>query len=467
MRRALIALALLIAPTLAFAAFWIGQTKAPAAATCTTNGSDGYAGAPTGTPQYPTILNSYAAVPSWCVAGVHYHVGYPSNISLANPSSLGLSVAVSSASGAVLTFSSVPAGVTVGQYVFDVSRPPWSSYGAITAGTRVMSKTTTTVTLTENIAGFINSGEIISFANNEGVYPDSIGFAVYMPETGFTLSGIDFSVNNGWGVYVGGTGTTAGSFGNNSIVENCNFLVGTNGLAPIVIASSAAGVTVQFNTIDGQQLTNGIGIGLISSNGVGTHLIQYNWLKNAYSETIVYGQDLSTAPTTNLTIRFNIIENSGFGYPTAHGDWIQLVNAGGNLNSATLSYNLWRQTVQAGGGGTQGLSLMSANEAGQGPTLTTTVANNVMIALGSNTVDEFTIFDTTNMGAPPSTNGTGVNSNNYMDPTGLVYWYWYVGAFNGGTGGDGPYSGTVSGSGNINMVSGATITPTNATRGYP
>jgi len=59
----------------AFASFQVNNTAVTG--TCTTNGSDGFAGAPSGTPQFPTILNTYGSnAPTWCVAGVHYLVGY-------------------------------------------------------------------------------------------------------------------------------------------------------------------------------------------------------------------------------------------------------------------------------------------------------------------------------------------------------------------------------------------------------
>lgn len=46
---------------------------------------DGSANAPTGTPQFPTVLNSYAARPPWKVAGVDYRVGINTGVSLISP----------------------------------------------------------------------------------------------------------------------------------------------------------------------------------------------------------------------------------------------------------------------------------------------------------------------------------------------------------------------------------------------
>lgn len=47
--------------------------------------ADGASGAPSGTAQYPSILNGYATRPPWKVAGVDYAVGIPSSVTLQDP----------------------------------------------------------------------------------------------------------------------------------------------------------------------------------------------------------------------------------------------------------------------------------------------------------------------------------------------------------------------------------------------
>jgi hypothetical protein len=47
--------------------------------------NDGSANAPTGTPQYPHLLDSYTLRPPWQVAGVDYYVGYPAGTVLKDP----------------------------------------------------------------------------------------------------------------------------------------------------------------------------------------------------------------------------------------------------------------------------------------------------------------------------------------------------------------------------------------------
>lgn len=55
----------------------------------TVNGyADGGAAPPTGSIQYPTILNGYSHKPAWQVAGVNYYVGVPTGTTLSDPSTI-------------------------------------------------------------------------------------------------------------------------------------------------------------------------------------------------------------------------------------------------------------------------------------------------------------------------------------------------------------------------------------------
>jgi hypothetical protein len=74
-RKLFFTIMLLACVTSAHAGFAIFQTASNGVAACTTNGSDGFAGAPAVSPQHPTLLASYVAPPGWCVAGVGYGVG--------------------------------------------------------------------------------------------------------------------------------------------------------------------------------------------------------------------------------------------------------------------------------------------------------------------------------------------------------------------------------------------------------
>lgn len=203
----------------------------------------------------------------------------------------------------------------------------------------------------------LNNPETISMA---GVSVDSTNHTVTITGNNVTLGGYDFSLNGGWQVYVAG---------NNDTIENCNFTVGSNGQTPISVGvngSTASNTTIEYNTINGNQASNGIGFGLIECNGTGTTTIEYNSITNAYSENMVIGNNTSAA--ANYVIQYNLIENAGYGFAAgAHGDWIQQYNAPGDvINSLQINYNTFVQTVAPGGGGTQGLSLQSANLARSG-----------------------------------------------------------------------------------------------------
>lgn len=63
---------------------------------------DGSANAPTGTPQFPNLLNGYAFRPSRQVAGVDYRVGINTGVSLASPTTIAISGVNIDASGHVV-----------------------------------------------------------------------------------------------------------------------------------------------------------------------------------------------------------------------------------------------------------------------------------------------------------------------------------------------------------------------------
>lgn len=57
--------------------------------------ADGASGAPSGTAQFPTILNGYAVRPPWKVAGVEYAVGIPTGTTLKDPGTAGIPAGLS------------------------------------------------------------------------------------------------------------------------------------------------------------------------------------------------------------------------------------------------------------------------------------------------------------------------------------------------------------------------------------
>jgi large repetitive protein len=263
-----------------------------------------------------------------------------------------------------------------------------------------------------------------------------------------TFSGVNNAVINGWDFSLEG-GWTVLINSNNATIENSNFKVGTNLRTPIIVSNSANNVTIQNNVIDGAGLNNGIGWGLIEGNAYGTTTIQYNWIKNAFSEDIVLGTSPNGPASQN--IQYNLIENAGMGFNQgAHGDWIQVVaSPRQTISDLELNFNTWIQDLPDTVARTQGLSLLSANMA-QGSVLKEGISNNTFVAPGPsiNQVNYFVIVDTTFL------NGSATVGNNYYNPTGINGSFLWAGNYNAGGVGVGPYNGTVNTLNNYNMVNG-------------
>jgi hypothetical protein len=66
--------------------------------------NDGFANAPTGTAQFPSLLSGYAVRAPWYVAGVNYRVGINTSVTLLNPSTIPTSGNISR-SGTVITLA--------------------------------------------------------------------------------------------------------------------------------------------------------------------------------------------------------------------------------------------------------------------------------------------------------------------------------------------------------------------------
>src|SRR5882724_3061524 len=81
--------------------------------------NDGLANAPANAPQMPTLLNGYAARPTWNVAGVDYAVGYASGTTLKAPSTISMAgVTVDSANHIIKINGS---NVTLSGYDFSLN----------------------------------------------------------------------------------------------------------------------------------------------------------------------------------------------------------------------------------------------------------------------------------------------------------------------------------------------------------
>jgi Bacterial Ig-like domain/RTX calcium-binding nonapeptide repeat (4 copies) len=266
-----------------------------------------------------------------------------------------------------------------------------------------------------------------------GVSVNTADHIVYVTGNNVTLDGYDFSLNGGWQVYVNGDNTT---------IRNSYFKTGSNGLDPIYCYLDADNVTILNNVIDGNAANAGYGA-LITHAGGGNLTIQYNWLRNSYSDGIdAYIHDNGSGAV--IDIRYNLIENTALGPSTVHGD---IAVGDGHIASWTFAYNTY---IKDKGAGTQG------------------------IGLGHNAVDSARI-DSANSSNNTIIDKTGgmnwafaVSDGDLYGPYTISNNYAYLGAstaffsLNGRNSGSGNGTGTVTRFDNVNMKTGGAF-PGNVT----
>jgi hypothetical protein len=248
------------------------------------------------------------------------------------------------------------------------------------------------------------------------------------------VSGWDFSLEGGWTVQVNG---------DNATIASSNFKAGAN-LRPFIFTGSPSALTIVNNVFDGAGVNLNPATGLLYLGASGTTTIAYNWIKNAYYQFIQ--SSAGASGTSTQLVEYNVFENAGLGSPQgAHGDWIQDFSATPGIapwQDVEVTFNTFIQNDPAAA--TQGLSIPGS--AGNTQTfLNITMSSNT--AVMKTNVNYAFIVDTTWL------NGTGSLRDNYVDPTGVVGSWAFVGNY----GANGPYSGTVSKSGNINMLDGSAL----------
>jgi len=261
---------------------------------------------------------------------------------------------------------------------------------------------------------------------------------------GAVVDGFDFSLDGGWMASIDGANCT---------ISNCNFKVGSNNSTTAAVSNSATNALIKNCEITSIGSTQQIMVGLN-----GTVTMMYNLMTHCWGQNIVFASQTGHGGE-NVVLKFNVIADAGEGFNQgAHGDWIQAYNANGvNTNSFTCNYNLWLQTDQiANGPRTQGISAFSANSGpASGGCQTEDYENNTFIGEAGAYVNYAVIIDTTRL------IGSAILKNNYFDLTGIGQApyggaAWFIGDYSGGNGG--PYNGTVTVSGNINMKTGGAIT---------
>lgn len=159
--------------------------NSPIVSTCPqgTAYADGCSGAPTGTPQHPSLFAAYGTRPPWNVAGVDYYVGSPTNMGLTDPTQPGnlpAGASYDASNGLVrvtgnnvtlngYNFSSVKNGI----YVEGVSNTNITNSYFYISGINIASGSTNTMIINNTIdGGAINgssSGGYLIYNQGQGI----------------------------------------------------------------------------------------------------------------------------------------------------------------------------------------------------------------------------------------------------------------------------------------------------------
>jgi hypothetical protein len=318
---------------------------------------DGRLNAPSGSAQYPNLFSGpfspnggpqtsvgpfsviqstnspYAYRPPWHAAGVDYAVGIPQGQTLilptqilgsSSPAGNTLTTNSSTTSGNVLHFASTT-GVMVGTVVSGTNIP---------GSTTVVSKTSISVTISNNVSGTVSNGATITFT---GINIDTGNLWISLSISNVVIDSIDCSATSSGG----NVWQINNKFNNNvfnTTIQNCkwewnNPNTGTTGQTPVQFLGLANGVTgagfsLLYCEIDGSggnecfSFSSNVGINgpLAGTNGC---VVKYCWIKNGQAN------NMSGMPDV---LQYCIIENAGVStnaathceymqtYPTATGN---------------------------------------------------------------------------------------------------------------------------------------------------
>jgi hypothetical protein len=227
-----------------------------------------------------------------------------------------------------------------------------------------------------------------------GTSVDAAKHTVVISGSNVTLKGYDFSRSGGWGIYIDAKAA-------NTVIRDCNFLVGANNVVPINAGAGSGNLTILNNTFDATTRSGEVWA-LVNYNGSGRFIAQYNSFLNAPDDAIDFGAGKMTT-----VVQFNVFQNLGTN-PQAHADAVQYVST--TSNNSVISFNTIYQSHPSGN---QGLQI----EAQNGSTITNTwVENNVIVAKDTGRTMSYSIF----VGADPGPNTIDgvVVANNYIDFSG-------------------------------------------------
>lgn len=256
-----------------------------------------------------------------------------------------------------------------------------------------------------------------------------------------TFNGVDFTVGGTFQYfYVPPGGCTSFT------VTNSKFGCPQTGSYHLFYLNNAVTFTLKNNTMNwigcessgwqgGNQDT-------VLFNAGGTGVIQYNYISHTANHPF------TVAGVSSYDFRYNFLDNVV--YDNKIGNHMNYMQQGGNNANILWAFNTTYQSATCCETGGEGPQFYSN---GGGTETTPTLANNTMVAAGGNM--SYMVHGSTNSGGNGTTilSGTGTNSQNYFDPTGSV----------DGNSNSVYYPKSMitpwTSSGNINMVTGAVITP--------
>ena len=319
---------------------------------------DGSTNAPTRTPEFANLLNSYVVRPPWKVAGVDYYVGVPSGTILKSPSTISMAgVSIDSANHIVYVNGQ---NVTLTGYDFSLN-----------GGWQVYLSTTSAANITiENCNFKVGSNNLIPIA---------------------------------------------ATYGGSLTVLHCTFdLGGSSGATDAYAIQVGSGALIEYNRFTDMPQD---GIGISPGSPAGNYTIKFNlfdslgWNSESHNQNIlVFGSS-----PTSLAVVFNT-----WYQPTAHGlaptnSFIRIGDegAGNTVHNPTIAYNT---IVLPGSGQTANVFDLSASS---GACVNPTVYDNYIDPTGAvygilspyqNQLANLTTYNNVNLGNGATILFTATNS---------------------------------------------------------
>ena len=409
------------------------STASNIATSTTGTWADGFAAAPAGTAQHPTLLNGYVARAPWKVAGVDYSVGYPSGTVLKDPATISMA-GVSVSPGQVLITGD---NITLDGYDFSLN----GGYGVFIAGTAH----NTTITNSnfkvgsQHQAPIVWEGQNLTVTNNvlDGNNDTSVGPAGLIE--GFSPSGtltVKYNwLKNGYSDDINiGPLTVNGN-------TNATTSAGSNVLQ---FASLPAGLTTGMSVSDSNIAD--FGVIPVGTTVIATSSTSVTLSANIAAPGVSSGDKIYFSAPLSEDVRYNLMENNGIGgvQNVAHPDWVQNIGGGALFSNVVIDFNttVMSTTTAAGQGFGFEYNVPYAIYGGG------SISNNTAVVTAVANMNFFGEIDVGEL------NGIITASNNYIDRSGMTGAKWLAVVNNG----DAPLSvGVVNTSQNYNMVTGALL----------